>query len=88
MVFYNRVVGAAEPLGVPKLLAHVLAHEIAHQLENTGRHSEAGIMKAHWNPSDILELSYRPMSFTAVDASLIRGGLAQRQAPQISRTAP
>jgi hypothetical protein len=78
-VFYNRVLDMAEPPRVPKLLAHVLAHEIAHVLEDTGRHSDTGIMKAHWSESDMSQMAFKPMSFTAVDASLIRRGLLQRE---------
>jgi hypothetical protein len=80
-VFYNRVVATVEPARVPRLLANVLAHEIAHMLEGTGRHAEAGIMKAHWNHSDVLQLSEQPLSFTPADASMIQHGLAQRSAP-------
>jgi hypothetical protein len=88
-VFYNRVLHIAEPPSVPKLLAHVLAHEIAHLLEDTGRHSDAGIMKAHWNQSDISHMAFEPMSFTAVDASLIRqGSLIRQEMLQREITAP
>jgi hypothetical protein len=79
-VFYDRIVHAVEPPRRPKLLAHVLAHEIAHMLAGTGRHSDAGIMKAHWSNSDLFELSGPPMSFTPADAELIQQGM--RSAPR------
>jgi hypothetical protein len=78
-VFYNRILKTVEPLAVHKLLAHVLAHEIAHMLEGTGRHSGSGLMRAHWDTPDLHQMSYKPMAFTPLDASLIRSGLSQRQ---------
>jgi hypothetical protein len=77
-VFCDRVAITVEPRGVPNLLGHVLAHEIAHVLGDSAHHSEAGIMKAHWDVDDIHQLCDKPLSFTTEDAELIQRGVAQR----------
>ena len=59
-----------------QLLAHVLVHEITHILQGITRHSETGIMKAHWTPEDYEEMQLRPLSFTRKDIELIQIGLA------------
>jgi hypothetical protein len=63
-VFYDRVKRTVEPPVVPYLLAHVLAHEIAHILEGTDRHSDSGVMKAHWDWSDEQQMYRKPLPFT------------------------
>src|SRR5262245_52400713 len=45
-VFYDRVKDRPGP--VSGVLGHVIAHEVAHILQGQVRHSESGIMKAHW----------------------------------------
>ena len=79
VVFYNRVAKMVDPKRVPNLLANVLVHEIAHMLEGISRHSDKGIMKAHWDEADLLQMSSTPLPFTPEDVELIRRGLAQRQ---------
>ncbi len=59
------------------VLAHVMTHEIAHLLEGVSRHSETGIMKAHWDPRDFDLMTYRPLPFAPEDIDLIRQGMAQ-----------
>jgi hypothetical protein len=78
-VFYNRVVKTVEPRQVPVLLGHVLAHEIAHMLEGLNRHSDAGVMKAHWDERDFIEMSDRLLPFAPEDAELIQRGIMQRR---------
>ena len=80
-VFYDRVSRAVEPRRVPALLAHVLAHEIAHLLEGVGRHSAEGVMKAHWDERDFLEMSDKPLPFAPEDVELIRRSAAKRTLP-------
>ena len=70
-VFYDRIRATVEPPLVPSLLAHVLAHEITHILEGLNRHSEQGIMKAHWNELDYREMSYQLLAFAAEDIDLL-----------------
>jgi hypothetical protein len=65
------------------LLAHVLVHEITHMLEGIDRHSETGLMKAHWNARDYADMATNPLPFAPVDITLIRLGLAARVREQI-----
>jgi hypothetical protein len=60
------------------LLAHVLVHEITHMLEGIDRHSETGVMKAHWNARDYAEMATNPLPFASIDLTLIQLGLAAR----------
>jgi hypothetical protein len=78
-VFYNRVVNTVEPRRAPVLLGHVLAHEIAHMLEGVNRHSDEGVMKAHWDERDFIEMSDRNLPFAPEDAELIQRGIMQRR---------
>lgn len=56
------------------VLAHVMTHEITHLLEGVSRHSETGIMKAHWDPHDFNLMTYHPLPFAPEDIELIRLG--------------
>ena len=87
-VFYDRVSRAVEPRRVPALLAHVLAHEIAHLLEGVGRHSAEGVMKAHWDERDFLEMADKPLPFASEDVELIQRGLMSRARASTRRTSP
>jgi hypothetical protein len=77
-VFYDRIVESGpEPLR-EYLLAHVLAHEIAHLLQGLIRHSDRGLMKPHWDPKDLAQMSFKPLPFTQQDIDLIHQGLRSR----------
>lgn len=67
-----------QPPVVPYLLAHVLAHEIAHIIEGTNRHSDGGVMKAHWDLIDLHQMYRKPLPFTEFDVVLIHKGLEAR----------
>ena len=71
VVFLDRVKSAVAPSAVPCLLGYTLAHEITHILEAQARHSESGIMKAHWEAADYSEMKQGRLGFAAVDVSLI-----------------
>jgi hypothetical protein len=58
--------------------AYVLAHELAHAMQGEARHSELGIMKAHWDEADFQQMFFHKLTFTAGDAASIRRGLATR----------
>jgi hypothetical protein len=77
-IFYDRVIASTPPEVTPSLLAHVLTHEITHILQGCNRHSETGIMKAHWARGDIDQMGFKPLSFTSEDVDLIHNGLAAR----------
>jgi hypothetical protein len=60
------------------VLAHVLVHEITHVAEGINRHSDSGVMKAHWTGRDFAEMRLRPLGFAPEDLQLIRQGLSRR----------
>jgi hypothetical protein len=80
-VFYERVRKLVGPRRLPALLGHVLAHEIAHVLQGTDLHTQSGMMKAQWNNRDYDLMAWKPLSFTASDAQLIRMGLDYSRRP-------
>jgi hypothetical protein len=79
-VFYDRVANLQSypKYVVYQILGHVLAHEIGHMLQDTNRHSETGVMKAHWTAADYKSMVVRPFRFTAEDVELILAGLPKR----------
>jgi hypothetical protein len=80
VVFYGRIQSNCngDPTLKSIVLAHVLAHEIAHILQAMSRHSESGIMKAHWDGEDFSRMRFKPLAFTEVDVYLIQRGLDAR----------
>ena len=84
-VFYDRVLRAGpDESHVAALLAHAMAHEIAHVLQGINRHSEGGILKAHWSGTDCARMAYFPLMFTGEDALLIHHGLEERHSRLVS----
>jgi hypothetical protein len=77
-VFYNRIQSSVEPKLVAQVLAHVLVHEVTHVLEGVTRHSETGVMKAHWDAKDYTAMSWGALAFAPEDIILIRYGLDER----------
>ena len=57
-------------------MAYVLAHELAHAMQGVARHSESGILKAHWSNADCVEMAFHTLAFTQFDVELIHRGLA------------
>lgn len=79
VVFYDRIRGSVgDDLRTP-VLAHVLVHEITHVLQNIDRHSESGVMKAHWTEDDFAQMRVKPLPFTGWDIELIQHGLESRR---------
>jgi hypothetical protein len=79
-VFYDRV-ALVSPATLPHLLAHVLVHEITHILQGIARHSETGIMKAHWTSRDYRAMSIHHLQFAPEDVQLLQSAtknLAER----------
>jgi hypothetical protein len=60
------------------ILTYVLVHEITHMLQGISRHSETGIMKAHWNWVDHYAMGRGRLLLSAEDIELIHLGLAAR----------
>jgi hypothetical protein len=57
---------------------YVLAHELAHVVQGVARHSNTGIMKAHWSAQDFHEMVFHKLAFAPIDVELIHQGLAIR----------
>lgn len=57
------------------VLAYVLVHEITHVIQGVDRHSDAGVMKAHWTASDRDAMAEERLGFLDHDVLLIRRGL-------------
>jgi hypothetical protein len=66
---------AGGPRQVSTILAHVMAHEITHLLEGFARHSQTGVMKAHWDAYDFMQMALTPLPFDPVDIFLIQRSL-------------
>lgn len=79
-VFLDRVKDVVAPPTVPYLLGHVIAHEVGHILQGMTRHSETGVMKAHWSREDYHRMTWQPLDFTEQDIALIKRGLQARAA--------
>ncbi len=78
-VFYDRVLRTVGPATFPHVLAHVLVHEITHILQGVARHSESGIMKAHWTPDDCRQMLVHPLPFAPVDVQLLQSSMELRR---------
>jgi hypothetical protein len=78
-VYYGRLRPLAWnwPSLVPTLLAQTFAHEIGHSLQRLHRHSDTGILKAHWTIDDFHAMQEKQLRFTPLDAELIRAGAGQ-----------
>jgi hypothetical protein len=76
VVLFDRFArSAGGPRQVSTILAHVMAHEITHLLEGVARHSQTGVMKAHWDAHDFMEMALTPLPFDPEDIEMIQRGL-------------
>ena len=76
-VYYDRVQSLAHGTNRESaLLAYVLVHEITHVIQGINRHSQTGVMKAHWSEEDQAAIVERRLGFEDKDVRLIRQGLA------------
>jgi hypothetical protein len=57
------------------VLGHIMAHEITHVLQGINRHSETGLMRAHWSVEDYEQMKKKSLPLTAYDIQLIRKGV-------------
>jgi hypothetical protein len=88
-VFVDRIRSLAHrPDDESALLAYVLVHEISHVIQGVERHSDAGIMKAHWSPQDRAEISARRLGFADEDMLMLRNGLTHWASNPASLTHP
>jgi hypothetical protein len=74
---------AGGPSQVATILAHVMAHEITHLLEAVARHSQTGVMKAHWDAHDFMQMALTPLPFDPVDIDLIQRSLRVSATPAV-----
>jgi len=84
-VFYDRMAHTEDELR-PYLLAYVVVHEITHILEGIARHSDSGIMKAHWDSDEYALMRRGQLRFAEEDIKLIHKGLAAPVAHPASGT--
>lgn len=64
------------PLSSSFVLGHALAHEFGHVLEGIPRHSDSGLMKAHWSSYEVAGMmKNQRLEFAPNDADLIRAAL-------------
>jgi hypothetical protein len=81
VVFYDRIEKSADgATQASTFLAHVMTHEITHLLQGLSRHSQTGLMKAHWDAHDFLQMAHAPLPFAPEDIDLIQYGLRNRGA--------
>jgi hypothetical protein len=69
-VFMSRVRAFGSHTDV--VLGHVLAHEIGHVLEGVARHSQDGVLKAHFETEDMKLMARHPLRFAPEDVAMIQ----------------
>jgi len=74
-VFWDRIQQTPRSASPVIVLTHVLVHEITHVLQGVDRHSDRGVMKAHWTDKDYGAMALKPLPFTPEDVLLIQLGL-------------
>ena len=84
-VFLDRI-EATQPALVPHLLAHVLVHETIHILEGCTRHSDHGLMKAHWDDVDRAQMVWADLPIAPEDIHLVHLGIQLRAQPAAAHT--
>ena len=77
-LFYDRIRGNTPESATP-VLAHVLVHEITHILQGVNRHSQEGIMKAHWDSQDYRQMVGEKLLFADDDLRLIHNWVEQHR---------
>ncbi len=89
VVLYDRIQkSAGGATQASALLAHVMTHEITHLIQGIPRHSQTGVMKAHWDKHDLVQMAYKPLPFAPEDIDLIQRGLRRLAAGAGSAVPP
>lgn len=57
---------------VREVLGHVMAHEIGHLLLGTNSHSPTGIMRAHWQPPELVQAGHGMLLFTHAQSQIMK----------------
>jgi hypothetical protein len=83
-VFYHRVDAlAVNGYRADRILGYVIAHEVAHVLLGP-RHSEEGIMRGEWTPSDLQHISWGlHLDFTSEQSRQLRYAVLRRMMPPV-----
>jgi hypothetical protein len=83
-LFYDRaqLIHKTSPsqVSVATLLGHGIAHELGHLLLGTNSHSPTGIMRARWQPADLISASKGSLLFSTIESQEMRNKLAARHA--------
>jgi hypothetical protein len=58
---------------IPIILGCAIAHELGHLLLGTNSHSDTGIMRPRWEPSQVRQLMMGTLLFTTEQSKLMRG---------------
>lgn len=79
-VFYQRVADWASggDIAAYQLLGHAMAHEIGHLLLGPNSHSREGIMRPHWNLTDLQVIAQASLRFTPEQAAHLRAAVLTR----------
>jgi hypothetical protein len=74
-IFWDRIGNGGSAF---RTLQYVLLHEITHILQGVARHSDEGIMKAHWGDDEKAQIRSGLLRFTPNDIDLIHSGMGLR----------
>jgi hypothetical protein len=80
-VFNDRVTAYVQnvlPTDRGRILGHVLAHEIVHVLEGVARHSDTGLMTAHWTWREMRAAITGGLHLAEEDRRLVAYGIQAR----------
>ncbi len=79
-VYRNRVLLLAPEgyVASGSVLGHVLAHEITHVIEGISRHSDEGLMAAHWSTEVLRQMVRAPLPLLPHDVELIQAAMIWR----------
>jgi hypothetical protein len=82
-IFYPRIRAYSAELGLDasQLLGYVMAHEMGHLLLPYGAHSVTGLMRPDWDRSQVQAANRGLLTFTPVQAGLIREHLQPPASP-------
>ena len=67
-------------VSLASILGHGMAHELGHLLLGTNSHSPTGLMRARWEPADLVSASQGVLRFSSLESQQMRKKLAVWQA--------
>ncbi len=77
-LFYERAwhLHQATHVDLASILGHAFAHEIGHLLLGTNSHSPTGLMRARWQPADLVSASQGILLFSTQESQQMRNKLS------------